>query len=333
MDRKILVIFFALLAAVLYAINIPFSKILLRNIEPIYMTSCLYFGAGVGISIFSKFLADKNNVEKLSKKELPFTIGMIVLDIVAPICLMMGLNKVTSANASLLNNFEIVATSLIALFVFKEMISSKMWVAIYLITCSSILLSFEGVKSLQFSSGSIYIIFACVCWGVENNCTRMLSSKSTTQIVALKGFFSGLGSLIVAIIVKEQIPQGVLIFYALILGFLSYGLSIFFYIRAQRELGAAKTSAYYAISPFIGVLLSFVILKEPISKKYLVALVVMIIGTIFVILDTLMIKHSHLHTHTVVHRHDGSTYEYIIEHDHKHGHFVNKAAKHNHKYF
>lgn len=333
MDKKIIAIFFALLASVLYAINIPVSKILLQNIEPIFMAAFLYFGAGLGMLIYSTFLVNEKKVAKLTKKELPYTVGMIVLDIVAPICLMIGLSKASSANASLLNNFEIVATSLIALLVFEELISSKMWFAISLITFSSILLSFDGVESLQFSYGSLYILSACVCWGLENNFTRMLSSKSTSQIVVIKGIFSGLGSFIVAIITKEQFPSYIYITYALVLGFVSYGLSIFFYVKAQSVLGASKTSAYYAIGPFAGALLSFVILRETLSKTYLLALAVMVIGTIFVVLDTLIIKHRHLHTHTVIHTHDGSTHEHTIEHEHNHNHLLNKASEHCHKCF
>lgn len=331
MDKKIIAVLFALLASVLYAINIPVSKILLQRIDPIFMAAFLYFGAGLGMSIYSTFSTKQKDISKLTKKELPYTIGMIVLDIAAPICLMIGLSNTSSANASLLNNFEIVATSLIALLIFKELISNKMWLAISLITFSSILLSIDGVESLQFSYGSLSILLACICWGLENNFTRMLSSKSTTQIVALKGIFSGFGSFIVAMIIKEHFPSFIYIVYALVLGFVSYGLSIFFYVKAQSELGAVKTSAYYAIAPFVGALLSFLILREDLSKTYFLALAVMLIGTVFVILDTLLIKHKHLHIHTVIHTHDGNTHEHTIVHEHNHHHLFHNDSDHYHK--
>lgn len=330
MDKKVIAIFFSLLAAVLYAINIPVSKILLQNIEPVFMASFLYFGAGLGMLLYLTISANKKEVAKLTKKDLPYTIGMIVLDIAAPICLMIGLSNTNSANASLLNNFEIVATSLIALLIFKERLSIKMWLAILLITFSSIVLSLDGIESLQLSHGSFYIILACVCWGLENNCTRMLSSKNTTQIVVLKGIFSGLGSFIVALIMKEQLPSFMYIIYALVLGYVTYGLSIFFYVKAQSILGASKTSAYYAMAPFVGALLSFAILREALSQTYLLALTVMVIGTIFVILDTLLIKHRHLHIHAVIHTHGGSTHEHLIEHEHNHHHLLNKSSEHSH---
>ena len=119
---------------------------------------------------------------------------------------MLGISYGSSANASLLGNFEIVATTIIALILFKEAVTKRLWLAIGLITLSSVLLSFEGTDSFHFSYGSLLVIMATVCWGLENNCTRELSSKSTYQIVMLKGLFSGLGALVIALI-KESPSQ------------------------------------------------------------------------------------------------------------------------------
>lgn len=322
--KKVTAIAYAVLAAVFYAMNMPFSKLLLAKIGPVFMTSLLYFGAGIGIGIIYLLGRRRRNTseEKLSRKDLPYTIAMIALDIAAPILLMTGLTSATSANASLLNNFEIVATSIIALLVFKEVNSPRLWAAIALITLSSMLLSFENVSSLQFSYGSIFILAATVCWGFENNCTRKLSSKSTFLIVILKGIFSGLGSLLVALIWGERFPPLPDMAYALLLGFIAYGLSIFLYVRAQKELGAAKTSAYYAIAPFAGAFLSFAILKESINEYYLPALLIMLAGSALAVADTIIINHSHLHTHIFVHTHDGSTHSHKIEHSHAHHHIT-----------
>ena len=119
--RKTTAIIYALLAAIFYAVNVPVSKILLKDAGPTTMAALLYLGAGVGIGIVSLInKKDREKSERLSKKDLPFVIGMIVLDIAAPIFLMLGISYGTSANASLLGNFEIVATTVIALFIFKE---------------------------------------------------------------------------------------------------------------------------------------------------------------------------------------------------------------------
>lgn len=268
---------------------------------------------------------------RLTKRELPYTIGMIVLDILAPIFLMIGIDIGSAANASLLGNFEIVATTVIALLVFKEAVSGKLWASIIFITLSSIILSFEGSGSFQFSYGSLFVLLATACWGLENNCTRKISEKSTYEIVVLKGAFSGGGSFIIAMMLKEQMPDLKYIISAMVLGFVAYGLSIFLYIRAQRDLGAAKTSAYYAVAPFVGAALAFVINRERITWVYFVALIFMVIGSVLVVFDTMVKHHSHEHVHTIVHTHDGTTHTHVITHEHGHNHFTD-TDRHSHKH-
>ena len=323
---------FAFLAAVFYAINVPISKVLLQHVGPTTMAALLYLGAGIGIGMMSLFnKKDREKAESLTKAELPYIVGMIVLDIAAPIFLMLGISYGSSANASLLGNFEIVATTVIALILFKEAVTKRLWVAIGLITLSSILLSFEGTDSFHFSYGSLLVIMATVCWGLENNCTRELSSKSTYQIVMLKGLCSGLGALVIALIKRESFPGIGYIAIALALGFVAYGLSIFMYVRAQNVLGAAKTSAYYAVNPLIGALLAFVFLSESLSWMYVIALIVMAIGSALVVVDTFIRQHDHEHQHTFTHSHGGSTHTHTVRHSHVHKHYLTEE-KHRHRH-
>ena len=284
MHSKYTAVLFAILAAALYAINIPFSKLLLAQIDPVMMAAFLYLGAGLGLFLYGLITNSRKKEEPLTKKELPFTLGMIVLDIAAPIFLMIGLTRTNPANASLLNNFEIVATSLIAFFIFKELLSPKLALAILLITAASIILGFEGAGSFVFNTGSLYVLLAAACWGLENNCTRMLSSKSSVQIT--KGFFSGTGSFVVALLCGEAVPSILWIGAAMLLGFVAYGLSINFYIKAQKELGAAKTSAYYSIAPFLGVFFSMLLFHELPGIQFYAGLIIMILATILLIQDT-----------------------------------------------
>lgn len=328
-SNKIIAIIYALAAALFYAINVPCSKLLLNVVPPTLMASFLYLGAGFGVGVMYLFhFGKEEKAARLSRKDLPYTVGMVVLDIIAPILLMLGVKIGTSANASLLGNFEIVATSLIALFLFREKVSLRLWGAIALITFSSMILTFDGSGSLRFSLGSLLVLGATACWGLENNCTRSLSSKSTYEIVTIKGLFSGSGSLIVALFLGEKIPVISYILLVLLLGFVAYGLSIFTYIRAQKTLGAAKTSAYYAIAPFVGAFLSFVLLKEHLSTSYLIALIIMAFGTVLVILDTLLLRHNHEHSHTFTHFHNGVIHAHTIAHSHSHRHLINEDQHH-----
>lgn len=286
-------IFLAILAAALYAINSPLSKILLDYLPPTLMAGFLYLGAGLGMGIIAlarKVTKKQQTEAKLTKAELPYTVAMIVLDIAAPIFLLLGLNATTAANASLLNNFEIAATALIALMVFKEKISARLWSGILCVVLACALLSFEDITSLQFSYGSLFILLASVCWGVENNCTRKLSAKDPLEIVLLKGIFSGLGSVIIGLALGERAQTLWSIFAVLCVGFVAYGLSIFFYVYAQRLLGAARTSAYYAVAPFIGTFLSLLIFQTIPPFTYFIALGIMIIGAWLCANDTPIFK-------------------------------------------
>ena len=291
MKNKLIYVFMAIIVAIFYALNIPISKFLLNNIGSTILAGLLYLGAGLGIGLI--FFFKQKDIDKktlLDKKDLPYTLLMVMLDIIAPILLMYGLTKTSAGNASLLNNFEIVATSLIALFIFKELISWKLWIAIILVTLSSMILSFEDISSFTFSLGSIFVLFATICWGLENNCTRKISQKNTYEIVMIKGLCSGFGSLVIGLMLKESITGLWYLIFALLLGFVAYGLSILFYIKAQSGLGASKTSAFYAINPFIATALSLIILKESFKWNYLVALIIMMLGTTMIIYDIVTTK-------------------------------------------
>ena len=338
-DGSAKAILLAVLAAVLFGICSPVSKLLLTDLSPTFMAALLYLGAGVGmllVQLTGKLRQRSHSEAGMTRKELPFIIAMILLDIGAPIFLMLGLSMTAASTASLLNNFEIVATSAIAMVFFKEPLGKRMWLAILLITISCIILTVEDFSSLSLSAGSVFVIAACLCWGIENNCTRMLSLKDPLQIVIVKGFGSGIGALLISVAVGGSSGNLIYILLALLLGFVSYGLSIFFYIAAQRELGAARTSIYYAAAPFIGVLISWIVLRDAITGSFLTALAIMLTGTYFAISE----KHTHRHihvpeTHEHRHRHDDGHHNHphdealTGEHSHEHTH---EATTHTHRH-
>ena len=336
MKVKNMATLFALLAASIYSINIPLSKLLLKHVETTMMAGLLYFGAGIGLIILTnimKFIGISKKQEPLTKKELPYTIAMVILDIIAPILLMLGISMTNSANVSLLNNFEIVATSIIALVIFKEIISKKLWIAIFLVTIASIILSFEGKGAFVFNKGSLLVLAASRCWGFENNCTKMLSNKDPIEIVTIKGCFSGLGSIIIALIIGEKFPDLIWLFTVMLLGFIAYGLSICLYIIAQKHLGAAKTSAYYSVAPFLGVAFSMLLLHEKPTLQFYIAFLIMIIATIIMVKDTITLQHTHEHEHIHSHEHRHGDIVHTHMHSHKHTHLhIHKGEVENHEH-
>ncbi len=277
-------VLYAVLAASFYAFSTPVSKVLLEYTSEVMLAGLIYFGAGLGMLILT-LIQDrvlKNSTElSLGKAELKYVVMMVLLDIAAPILLFIGLRSSLAANVSLLNNFEIVATTMFASLLFRESISRSLKYGIVLITLSSLLLSFQSTEALIFSVGSLFVLMATICWGLENNMTRMISSKDTKQIVIIKGLGSGMGSLLIAMWLGDAFPSIDLLLLILGFGFISYGLSVFLYVRAQRYLGAAKTSAYYALAPFIGVFTSMVFLRELPHPIFWLALLGMALGTYY----------------------------------------------------
>ena len=272
----------AFLAACLYALSTPCSKALLANVAPNMMAALLYLGAGVGMAALTAARAavgrGPSAEAPLERADAPYVAAMVLLDVAAPILLMAGLSHAAPENVALLNNFEIVATAVIALLAFQERVAARTWAGIAVITVSCALLSLEGEAALSFSSGSLLVLGACLCWGVENNCTSRLSQRDPAQVVIVKGLGSGAGALAVALVAGDALPAPPDALAALLLGFVAYGLSIFFYVYAQRGLGAARTSAYYAVNPFIGAVLSLVLFKTVPGPAFLLALALMALG-------------------------------------------------------
>ncbi len=278
----------AAIAAALFACSTPLSKALLLSVPPVLLAGFLYLGAGAGacaVLVIGRGSTGKQAIQMFQRIDAPFVIGMILLDVLAPILLMLGLRRSPASSASLINNFEIVATALFALLLFRESISRRLWIAIALITGASCLLTFDIGEKLVFSGGSVLVLLAAVCWGLENNCTRMLAQRNPILIVAVKGFGSGACALTIGLLAGERLSGCSSALIAMLVGCLTYGASIACYIRAQRTLGAARTSAYYAVAPFIGSALSFLFLGERPNSPFFFALLLMLAGVCFATFD------------------------------------------------
>ena len=244
------------------------------------------------IFLVKKIFKIPSDNSKFQRKDYIYIFLMVILDIAAPILLMYGLKYSSAANVSLLNNFEIVMTAIIAFVVFKEKMSLRVILGIITITISCLILSFENDESLNFSFGSLFVLLAAVCWGIENNCTKKIFNSDPIVIVLIKRIFSGTGSLIIGFAIGETITYSWTIFAAIGVGIVAYGLSILFYIYAQRHIGAARTSAYYAINPFVASIFSLILFLQIPTFQYVIALAIMIIGAILTSSDKLLSKHK-----------------------------------------
>jgi drug/metabolite transporter (DMT)-like permease len=318
----------ALVAAILFGISAPLSKLLLGEIDPVILAALLYLGSGLGLLIYkalNHFVKSSKSIEAgLIRTDLPWLVGATLAGgVIAPIILLYGLDATPAATASLLLNFESVATTLLAAIVFKEAVSRHAWWAIILITLASVFLSIDIDSNWGLSIGALGIVAACFFWGIDNNLTRNISSKDPIITVMIKGIAAGTFSLILAFTLGQQLPALLTIIKALLLGSLSYGLSITLFVLALRGLGAARTSALFSTSPLSGLALSFALFRETPGNIFLIAFPLMILGTTF------LVREEHAHTHA----HNQLTHEHAHAHDenhHNHSHNSLSVKRHSH---
>jgi drug/metabolite transporter (DMT)-like permease len=320
----------ALGSALLFGMSTPLAKLFLGEIDPIPLAALLYLGSGIGLVIFKlgqKLVAYNATGEAgLSKKDLPWLLGSITAGgIAAPIVLLFSLRATPAATASLLLNFECVATTLIAVFAFKEAAGKRILWAIALITLSAILLSLELGSAWGFSLGALGILLACLLWGMDNNFTRKISAKDPVITTLVKGLAAGSFSMVLTLILGQHLPRIGVVLLAMLLGSLCYGGSIVLFIQAMRRLGAARTSALFNTAPFVGMLLSFLIFSNSPAWTFYAALPLMALGTFLIVYE----QHSHRHVH------EATTHDHAHSHDdghHNHAHTEPVNGSHSHEH-
>ncbi|MCL5807337.1 MAG: EamA family transporter [Deltaproteobacteria bacterium] len=326
--------FQALAAALLFGVSAPVSKLLLHEIEPAMLAGLLYLGSGAGLLLFRiirKTAGGSGDTEaKLAPSDIPWLAAATLAGgVAAPIILLFSLRHTPAATASLLLNFECAATTLIAAILFKESISRRAWGAILCITFAGILLSTDFKASGGLSFSTLGVLMACLFWGIDNNFIRNISAKDPLAIVTIKGFGAGLISLGSGFLIGNPLPRFDMILGAMILGCMSYGLSIVLFIYAMRGLGAGRTSALFATAPIFGIILSLILFQETPDGLFIAALPIMIIGAIFLVTEQHKhihrheeIIHEHRHAHTDGHhdRHHRRPDDIAITHTHTHNH-------------
>ena len=340
-NNKTAAIIQALLAATLFGASAPLSKLLVGEIDPVPLASLLYLGSGIGALLLmglQRLKYQGRPVEaKLSTQDLPWLLGAVAFGgIVAPIVLLVGLQSTPASTASLLLNFESAATAIIAGLFFREAIGRRIGIAIVLITAASIILTWVG-NAWGFSLGAILILLAGILWGLDNNFTRQISAKDPLMIILIKGLGAGTFSLILSLILGKSFPSFAAIAAGLLIGILSYGLSIQLVILAMRQLGSARAYALFGAAPFVGMLISIILLRENPDLLIWLSLPLLLFGAWLMLSE----DHAHSHQHEPLehyhkHRHDDEHHQHtnpsfppLVDGTHAHLH-KHQALVHNH---
>jgi drug/metabolite transporter (DMT)-like permease len=335
---------YALTAAALFGASTPLAKILVGHMAPVTLAGMLYLGSGFGMLLSfigrSLFRAKANHrAVALSAADFPWLLGAIVAGgIGGPILLMIGLTATPASSASLLLNMEGVLTAALAWFVFKENYDRRVLVGMLLIVLAGALLSWEQIPVLGVPWGAMVILGACLCWAIDNNLTRKVSASDPLQIAAIKGLVAGTVNLSIAFGMGYRLPEAQSTLAAVAVGFFGYGLSLAAFVRALRQLGTARTSAYFSAAPFVGAVIALIVLDEPLGALFWAASALMASGIWLHITeshvhehDHLSLEHAHEHSHDAHHQHEHD-FAWNQQEPHAHGHH-HVGLKHCHPHY
>jgi drug/metabolite transporter (DMT)-like permease len=315
---------FGLAAAALFGISTPLAKVLLGSTAPQLLAGLLYLGAGAAISLYRLFRT-RSSEARLRAEDVPLLLLVALFGgVFAPVLMLLGLARLSAVAGSLLLNLEAPFTMLLAVVFFKEHLGRRALLAALLIVAGAVLLRVDAGALEGQALGMALVAAACACWALDNNLTQRLSTQDPFAIVQVKTLVAGLANLAIALVTGAMLPAAAVIAGALLLGSLSYGLSVVLDAYALRLIGAAREAAYFATAPFVGALGSVILLQESLGRFDVVALIAMVAGVALLWRE----RHSHRHRHEPL-RHD-HLHSHDQHHDHAHAPNHPPGSPHSH---
>lgn len=335
-------------AAALFGLSAPAAKLLLGEVSPVLLAGLLYLGAALGLWSY-RMVAPASREAGLRRADLP-KLGIVVLSggILGPVLMLLGLSRVSGLTGSLLLNLEAALTVLLALALFREHLGRDGVLAVVLIFGGALLLKLEPGAMSADTLGVLLLAGACACWAIDNNLTQRLSLRDPFAIVRVKTLVAGVTNTVIALFaLGADLPAARYAALAMLLGCLSYGVSVVLDAYALRFVGAAREAAYFATAPFVGALASIAFLGDPLRWYELPAMAAMVLGVIFLLRERHaheheheLLEHEHLHEHDLHHRHQhspsdppGSVHSHAHRHEptrHEHPHVPDAHHRHRH---
>lgn len=320
-------VLYALISAALFGLSTPLAKLLIGAVDPMLLAAIFYLGAGIGLAAYRAVAS--NPARSLTRNDAKWLIGAVLSGgVVGPILLMVGLARSAAGTASLLLTLEGVATALIAWFAFRENFDRRIAAGLGCIVLGALVLAWQGDASVDSLVGPLCIVGACLAWGIDNNLTRNISESDPVQIAMLKGLCGGAVTLVLALAGGASMPPADSIALAALVGFFGYGVSLALFIVALRDLGTARTGAYFSTAPFLGAAAAILLLGEPLTIRLVLAGVLMAVGVYLHLTERhahehahAPMEHMHSHVHDMHHRHRHASGDPTGEpHTHRHVH-------------
>ena len=311
-----------LAAAVLFGASAPAASVLAGDMPALVLAGLLYLGAAIAVT--PAVVRHRPNATALSAGWRPLAIAVVFGGALGPVLLVAGLARTSAATASLLLNFELVATILLAATLFREHLGARLLAAAALVSTAGVILVWQ--PGVAFDTGGLFVIGACACWGLDNAVTSKIDQLSPEQITLTKGLVAGGANLILGLMLASSLNLRTgEVLAALAIGALGYGASITLWVKGARDLGAARGQVIFAAAPFIGAAVAWVFLGDAVTFAQLVAVPVAIVGV------GLSLRPGHEHRHV----HEPIVHEHEHRHDdghHTHTHTPPVTGRHTHRH-
>jgi drug/metabolite transporter (DMT)-like permease len=251
-----------------------------------------------------RLLGQRSKEGAFAPRDMAWLAGAVLFGgVLGPVLLMLGLAHTPASSASLLLNLEGVLTAAIAWVVFRENVDRRIALGMLAIVAGGCVLSWTQ-RPHGIPWGSLGIAGACLCWAIDNNLTRVVSGGDPVRIAAIKGGVAGCITTAVALATGAHLPDAIRLSTAMAIGLAGYGISLVLFVLALRDLGTARTGAYFSTAPFVGASLSLWLLHESPGLGFWIAGALMALGVWLHVTE----RHSHEHVHEA------------LEHDHTHVH-------------
>lgn len=306
-------IVYALASAALFGASTPLAKLLVGEVQPLALAGLLYLGSGTGLLAWFLLRKGHERATNLSRADLPWLAGAIIAGgVVGPALLMYGLRLADGATASLLLNLEAVLTASIAWLVFRENVDRRVFLGMAAIVAGGVVLSWNEMPRAGGPAGPLLIAGACLAWAIDNNLTRRVSGGDAVTIACLKGLVAGAVNLSLGLVQGAVLPGPGILASAAALGFFGYGISLALFVIALRNLGTARTGAYFSVAPFFGAALALLVLRESPSAGFWIAAALMALGVWLHLTE----RHEHPHVHEPMEH----AHSHVHDEHHQHGH-------------
>jgi drug/metabolite transporter (DMT)-like permease len=313
----------ALGAALLFGASTPLAKLLLGHVSPWLLAGLLYLGSGIGLAML--LALQRAERARLAAGDWRWLAGAVLSGgVLGPVLLMWGLARMPASGAALLLNAEAVLTALLAWFVFRENFDRRIALGMALIVAGAAVLSWPGEAGIGAAAPALAVIAACLAWAIDNNLTRKVALADARYVAMVKGLAAGATNTALALALGAELPGIAVAAMTGLLGFAGYGISLALFVRALRQLGTARTGAYFSTAPFAGAALGLALLEETLTWNLAVAAVLMAWGVWLHLTE----RHAHVHAHEPVeHSHE---HEHDEHHRHAHAGPVAPGERHTH---